>query len=172
MNDKHTYLADSVGELQAQLEKANVELELVKMNNARLEAVNVSQGKDLQRLRVAYEDRNTECVQLRTLLEQMGVMLTMGLERYRRQNMARGMEQQQEPPPRPNGSTAPRRSGPMPPPAPEEPPPLFLRNRPGMVRTDIVDSRLPSLDVVSPERRDQDQLEELSQQMPQSRRET
>lgn len=173
MNDKHTYLADSVGELQAKLEQVELELELVKMNNARLEGTTQQQAKDVTRLRVALEDRTTECIQLRTLLEQMGVMLTMGLEKYRRQNMARGMTEQASPPPTPNGSTAPpapRRSEPIPPPAPQDPPPLFLR-RPGMVRTDIQDSRLPPLDVISPERRDADNLEELSGSI-QSRRET
>lgn len=179
MNDK-TYLADSVGELQAELDTVRVEMEQVKLNNARYEAVNQQQAKDLERMRAAYTDRNTECIQLRTLLEQMGTMLAMGLERYRRQNMARSMEpdhnatesstvpprQPQQPrsldpsrqprPPRPVESAAPI----------VEPPPLFLQ-RPGQVRTDVahLDSRLPQNEFLSRQDQDRNNLEEIAQQI-------
>lgn len=190
MNDK-TYLADSVGELQAELDTVRMELEQVKLNNARFEAVNQQQGKDLERMRAAYTERNTECIQLRVLLEQMGTMLTMGLSRYRRQNMARDAETAA-------AKTDDLAAAPRAPstqvaqvvqqqparvhrPGQEEPkvmemdlPPLFLqKQRPGVVRTDLAahDSRLPSTDFRTREQIAADELEQLGDNI-QSRRQT
>lgn len=183
MNDK-TYLADSVGELQAELDTVRIELEQVKLNNARYEALNQQQGRDLERMRGAYTERNTECIQLRTLLEQMGTMLTMGLARYRRQNMARDTEAAAAktddlaataPAPRSAQIPAPAPQPPREPPRePQDPPPLFLqKQRPGAVRTDLAagDKRLPSADFRTREQIAADELEALGDNI-QSRRQT
>ena len=156
------YLGDEVHMMQSDILILRQENELLKMTSERKGEENRILREELANLRVSYEEKMTEAVAIRTCLEGVGLNISTALARYMERRTLKKETLAVAEPPRSEQRSRPLvetpRVAPAPPPrVPVErditedniEPPAFLRQ--GQVRTDIRDSRLPTLDLVTDE---------------------